>query len=46
MFRLADVYFAPGELGNETDAVAIDGEQAVAAMAQEFTALAGGRSGL
>jgi hypothetical protein len=40
MFRLADVYFAPGELGDEHDAVAIDGEQAVAAMAQEFIALA------
>jgi hypothetical protein len=40
MFRLADVYFAPGELGCEIGAVTIDGEQAVAAMAQEFTALA------
>jgi hypothetical protein len=39
MFRLADVYFAPGELGDEADAVAIDGNQAVAALAQEFTAL-------
>jgi hypothetical protein len=39
MFRLADVYFAPGELGSDTDAVAIDGDQAVAALAQEFTAL-------
>jgi hypothetical protein len=41
MFRLADVYFAPGELGCErAAATAIDGEQAVAAMAEEFTALA------
>jgi hypothetical protein len=40
MFRLADVYFAPGELGCEIGAVTIDAEQAVAAMAQEFTALA------
>ncbi len=40
MFRLADVYFAPGELGCESGAAGIDGEQAVAAMAQEFTALA------
>ena len=41
MFRLEDVYFAPGELGCEVGAAAaIDGEQAVAAMAQEFTALA------
>jgi hypothetical protein len=44
MFRLADVYFAPGEIGTELDVVAIDGTQAVAAiaqqLAQEFTALA------
>jgi len=40
MFRLADVYFAPGELGCEISAATIDGEHAVAAMAQEFTALA------
>lgn len=40
MFRLADVYFAPGELGCEIGAVTIDGEQAVTALAQEFTALA------
>lgn len=40
MFRLADVYFAPGEIGGEADTVAIDGEQAVAMIAQEVTALA------
>jgi hypothetical protein len=40
MFRLADVYFAPGELGCEISAATIDGEQAVAAMAQELTPLA------
>jgi len=40
MFRLADVYFAPGEIGTELDAVAIDGEEAVAIMEQEFIALA------
>jgi hypothetical protein len=40
MFRLADVYFAPGEIGTDGDAVAIDGEEAVAAMALEFVALA------
>jgi hypothetical protein len=40
MFRLADVYFAPGELGCETGAAAIDGEQAFAALADEVTALA------
>jgi hypothetical protein len=40
IFRLADVYFAPGELGCEIGAVAIDGEQALQSMAQEFTALA------
>jgi len=40
MFRLADVYFAPGEIGTELDAVPVDGQQAVALMAQDFTALA------
>ena len=40
MFRLADVYFAPGELTCENGTAALDGEQAVAALAQEFTALA------
>jgi hypothetical protein len=40
MFRLADVYFAPGEIGTDADAVAIDGAEAVASMAQEFIALA------
>jgi hypothetical protein len=40
MFRLADVYFAPGELGCEIRTAEIDGAQAVTAMAQEFTALA------
>jgi hypothetical protein len=40
MFRLADVYFAPGELTCEGGTAALDGEQAVAALAQEFTALA------
>jgi hypothetical protein len=42
MFRLADLYFAPGEIGTELDTVAIDGWQAVALMAEEFTALAAG----
>ncbi len=46
MFRLADVYFAPGEIGTDLDAVAIDGEQAVAVMAQEFTALAAAAANL
>ena len=41
MFRLADVYFAPGELGCEIGAVAaIDGAHALAAMKVEFAALA------
>ena len=40
MFRLADVYFAPGELGCEISTAAIDGARAVTAMAHEFTALA------
>ncbi len=40
MFRLADVYLAPGELGCEIGTVAIDGAQAVTAMVHEFTALA------
>ena len=40
MFRLADVYFAPGEIGSADDAVAIDGAHAVAAIAEEFEALA------
>jgi hypothetical protein len=40
MFRLADVYFAPGELGCEIGTAAIDGAQAVTAMAHEFAALA------
>jgi len=42
MFRLADVYFAPGELGCDVDgaAAAVDGEQAIAALEQEFAALA------
>jgi hypothetical protein len=39
MFRLADVYFAPGELGCESAAAALDGEQAVAVIAQELVAL-------
>ncbi len=39
MFRLADVYFGPGEIGTELDTVTIDGEQAVAAMATELTTL-------
>ena len=40
MFRLDDVYFAPGELGCEIGVAALDGQQALKAMAQEFTALA------
>jgi hypothetical protein len=40
IFRLADVYLAPGELGCEIGTAAIDGAQAVTAMVQEFTALA------
>jgi hypothetical protein len=40
MFRLADVYFAPGEIGGADDAVAIDGAYVVAALAEEFVALA------
>jgi len=40
MFRLADVYFEPGELGCEISEATIDGEQALAAMAEEFTTLA------
>ena len=40
MFRLADVYFAPGEIGSELDVVAVDGQQAVATMAQELASLA------
>jgi hypothetical protein len=40
MFRLADVYFAPGELGCESAAAAIDGEQAVALLTNELTPLA------
>jgi uncharacterized repeat protein (TIGR01451 family) len=40
MFRLADVYFAPGEIGGELDAVAIDGERAVAAVTQQLAAVA------
>ncbi len=39
MYRLADVYFAPGELGHAADAVAIDGNRAVAVLADEFPAL-------
>ncbi|HUQ52685.1 MAG TPA: M12 family metallo-peptidase, partial [Gammaproteobacteria bacterium] len=41
MFRLADVYFAPGEIGNELDVVAIDGLEAVARMEQEVLSLSG-----
>jgi hypothetical protein len=40
MFRLADVYFAPGEIGCEIGTAAIDGAQAVTAMVQEFRSLA------
>jgi hypothetical protein len=40
MFRLADVYFAPGELSCEIVTAAIDGAQAVTAMVQEFRSLA------
>lgn len=40
MFRLADVYFEPGELGCETGAAALDGEQAFAALEDEFPVLA------
>jgi hypothetical protein len=40
MFRLADVYFAPGELGSDDDAVAVVGTDAVAALTHEVAALA------
>jgi hypothetical protein len=40
MFRLADVYFAPGEIGGDRDVVAVDGQRAMAVMEREFTALA------
>ncbi len=39
MFRLADVYFEPGELDFEMGAVALDGERAVAAIAHDLEAL-------
>jgi hypothetical protein len=40
MFRLADVYFAPGEIGDEHDIVTIGGLEAVARIEQELTSLA------
>lgn len=39
MFRLADVYFAPGELACERGAVAYDGAQAVAVIGAELATL-------
>ena len=40
MFRLADVYLAPGEIGCEISTAATNGAQAMTAMVHEFTALA------
>jgi metallopeptidase family M12-like protein/uncharacterized protein DUF11 len=40
MFRLADVYFAPGEIACEIATGPTDGAQVMKAMAQEFRALA------
>ena len=40
MFRLADVYFEPGELGCEVGAAALDGARALSALADEFPVLA------
>ncbi len=41
MFRLADVYFAPGELGCEGGVAAMDGVQAIAALQHEIAFAAG-----
>jgi MYXO-CTERM domain-containing protein len=38
MFRLADVYFAPGELACEVGAAPLDGMRALAVLGEEFTA--------